>query len=222
MNPAKSFLTLAIGALLAGTLTSCVNLRRADAPAHYYMLSTPPASPTPVSAGDSELAVGLGAVEIPSYLLDRRIAVCRGPNEIKYLEYDRWSERLDKGIQRVLAAHLAAALPSDRVLRSAWRRDDVACEIYVTISRFEIDEQGRVIVEANWRMTSPAGEKTWRAGHTRVAKEGPAFGLNPRGAVDALSQALSDLSGQIAADLRGISTTTGRQNVTEANASPEG
>jgi uncharacterized protein len=208
MNTAQPFLTLVAGALLACTLTSCVNLRRADEPAHYYRLSAALTKTTPVSTADEELAVGLGAIEIPSYLLDRRIAVCRGPHEIKYLEYDRWAERLDKGIQRAVAANLASVLPSDRVLPSAWRRDEVAAEVYISISTLECDDQGRVIVEAHWRITPPGGETTWQAGHIRVAKEGPAFRVDPGGAVDALSNALAHLSVQIAADLRGISTHT--------------
>jgi uncharacterized lipoprotein YmbA len=170
------------------------------------MLSAALAKTTPVSTADEELAMGLGVIEIPSYLLDRRIAVCRETHEIKYLEYDRWAERLDNGIQRAVAANLASVLSTDRVLPSAWHREEVAAEVHISISRFESDEQGRVIVEAHWRITSPGGETTWRTDHIRVAKEGPAFPVDPGGAVDALSHALADLSLQIAADLRGIST----------------
>jgi len=206
MNTSKPILTLLTGALLACTLTSCVNLRRGDEPAHSYILSATLAKTIPVSAADEELAVGLAAIEIPSYALDRRIAVCRGPHEITYLEYDRWAERPDKGIQRVLAANLASALASDRIVTSAWHWDEVAAELYISILRFECDEEGRVVVEAQWRITAPGGATTWQSGHGEVAKNGLAFRVDPGGAVDALSQALADLSLQIAADLKGLST----------------
>jgi uncharacterized lipoprotein YmbA len=206
MTMAKPSLMLIAGALLAGTLTSCINLKRADQPAHFYTLSAAPTNTTPLPIAEGDLPVGLGPMEIPSYLLDRRIALCRGPHEINYLEYDRWAERLDKGIQRVVAANLASVLPSDRVLRSAWRRDEVAAEVYISMLRFESDEEGRVIVEAHWRITSPGGEATWKADHIRLDKQGPAFRVDPGGAVEALSHALADLTEQVAADLRDNST----------------
>jgi len=163
---------------------------------------------TPIGVCQSDLAVGVAPVEVPSYLLDRRIAVARATHELTYLDNDRWAERLDKSMQRVIAANLEALLPSDRVSLSVWRREDVGVEVYVSIRRFEIDEDGRIVLEAHWRITSPGGEKTWRADHLLVRRKGPSFRADPRGAVGGLSTALAEVSAQIAADLRAGKLTT--------------
>ena len=171
-----------------------------------YVLSTELPVTRPVAVGQSDLAVGVAAVEIPSYLLDRRIAVGRATHELTYLDNDRWAERLDKGMQRVIAANLEALLPSDRVFLSAWRRGEVSTEVYVSIRRFETDEDGRIVLEAHWRITSPGGERTWRADHLLVSRKGPSFRADPQGAVGILSTALAEVSARIAADLRAGST----------------
>lgn len=201
----RTFLMLAVCVLLSAGLSGCMNLRPVADPAHYYILSSELPVSSPAGVEQSDLAVGVAAVEIPSYLLDRRIAVARATHELTYLDNDRWAERLDKGMQRLIAANVGALLPTDRVFLSAWRREEVGAEIYVSINRFEADDDGRMILEANWRVTSPGGEKTWRTGHSLVNRQGPSFRANPQGAVAALSTALADVSAQIAADLRACS-----------------
>jgi uncharacterized lipoprotein YmbA len=195
--------------LLACALTGCVNFKRVADPAHFYVLSAYSSqTPSPASAASNAVAVGLGNVEIPGYLLDRRIVVRRGAHELSYLENDRWAERLDRGIQRVVAANLATLVPSERVLQSAWRRDDVGAEVYITIHRCESDQEGQVVLEAHWRITSPGAETTWRANQLNLAKEGSGFRADPGGVVAGLSGALADLSQEIAADLRAIPPST--------------
>ncbi len=197
-------MTLAAGAILACVLSGCANLKPVADQARFYVLSAESATTTPVAAGQSELAVGVGCVDIPGHLLDRRIAVCRGAHELAYLDNDRWAERLDRATQRVFAANLGALLPSDRVFLSAWRREEVGAEVYISIRRFECDPNGRIVVEASWRITAPGGERTIRASHLIVRREGPSFRADPAGAVNGLSQALADISQQIAADLRSV------------------
>jgi uncharacterized lipoprotein YmbA len=208
VNIPKLSLNLAAYALLACACTGCVNLKRTADPAHFYVLSAHSSQAPPASIASTPLAVGLGNVEIPSYLLDRRIVVRRGAHEVSYLENDRWAERLDRGIQRVVAANLATVVPSDRVLQSAWRRNDVGAEVYITIHRCESDQDGRVVLEAHWRIASPGGETTWLANQLNLAKRGPTFRGDPGAAVDGLSRALADLSQQIASDLRALPLCT--------------
>jgi uncharacterized lipoprotein YmbA len=179
-----------------------MNLRPVADPARFYVLASQLPVTTPTGVCQIDLAVGVAAVEVPSYLLDRRIAVARATHELTYLDNDRWAERLDKSTQRVIAANLEALLPSDRVSLSAWRREDVGAEVYVSIRTFEIDEDGQILLEAHWRITSPGGEKTWRADHLLVTRKGPSFRADPHGVVGVLSTALADVSAQIAGDLR--------------------
>ena len=120
------------------------------------------------SVPDKSLAVGLGQVKLPAYLFNTSLAVRKGTNEIDYLPSALWAERLDTGFQRVLAADLAIVLPTDRIQLSAWQKDDVVAEVYVTIEQFDVDASGRGVLVAQWRVLSPGGEKILKAGVSRL------------------------------------------------------
>lgn len=197
----KLLLRFAALALSGLALTGCLNLKPVTDPTRFYVLSAVPAGTPDTVGAHGDLAVGLGRVDLPAYLLDRRIALRQGANEIDYSEYYQWAERLDKGLQRVLGADLSSLLASNRVVLSAWQRGEVRAEVYVSVQRFESDELGRVVLEARWQIASPGGEKTLHAGHSRITRQGPVLRADPDGAVGELSQALAELSRQIAAAL---------------------
>ena len=205
MNKSKTLLLLAALALSGLALTGCFNLKRVTDPARFYVLSAMPAAPPGTLASNGDLAVGIGRVDIPAYLFDSRIALRKGATEIKYFEYHRWAERLDKGLQRVLGANLSSLLSSNRVVLSAWQRGEVSAEVYLSVQRFECDEEGRVVLEAGWRIAAPGGQETLRTGSSRISRQGPALPGNPEGAVGELSQALADLSREIAATVQSVS-----------------
>ena len=144
------------------------------------------------------LAVGVGRVKLPAYLFDTSLAVRKDTNEIDYLPRALWAERLDTGIQRVLAANLAALLPTDQVRLSTWRSEDVGVEVYVAIEQFDVDAAGRGVLVARWRILSPGGEITLKAGESRFSRQGPAPGDSPSGAIATLSDLLAEQSRQLA------------------------
>jgi uncharacterized lipoprotein YmbA len=144
------------------------------------------------------LGVGLRQVKLPAYLLDSSLAVRKGTNEIDYLPLIVWAERLDAGIQRVLAANLATLLPTNRVRLSAWRSEDVAAEVYITIEQFDVDTSGHGVLIARWRIVSPGGKETFKAGESRFSQKGPRLGTSPAGAVATLSDLLAENSRQLA------------------------
>lgn len=189
-----SFIAALISAL-AVTSSGCLNLKPAADTSRYFVLTSPSDTPVASSAGPS---VGLGRVEIPDYLQPKRIAIRKGNNEIQYSDTLQWAERLDRGIQRTLRANLASLLGSTNLAMSAWRRSDVQAEVYVSVLRFEADEHGQVILEARWRVMSSGGEKGLHLGTSKITRRGPSFAENPDGATAALSQAITDLSREIA------------------------
>ena len=205
MNMSETLLRVAALGLSGLALTGCLNLKPVADPTRFYVLSPVPGAASGTIVSHGPLALGLGRVEIPAYLLDSRIALRPGAHEINYSEPHRWAERLDKGVQRVLGANLSALLGSDQVVLSAWQRGEVTAEIYLSVQRFECDERGRVVLEARWRIASPGGEKTLRADHAFIARQGPVLRADPEGAVGELSQALADLSRQIAATVTSVS-----------------
>jgi hypothetical protein len=194
-----------IRSLLAGaaclSLSGCLNLKPAHATARYFVLSSLPGAAAP---GSMTLAVGVGPVKLPAYLFKDSLAVRKGTNEVEYLQSALWAEQLQSGFQRVLAADLAALLPTDQVRLSAWRPEDVAMGVYVTIEQFDVDTTGRGVLVAWWRILSPSGEKLLKAGQFRASHEGPAPQANPQGATATLSGLLADLSRDLAEAMKGL------------------
>jgi uncharacterized protein len=190
-----SWIVLCIG------LSGCKTFRPVEDLTRYYVLSASATAPTGAPSNQG-LAIGVAPVDLPGYLQNTRIAVRTGTNEINYSEDRQWAEHLDRGIQRVLASDLSTLLPSARVISSAWQSGDVKAEVHVSIQRFELDQSGQATLECEWRIVSPGGGRVLRLEHAFITKKGPPLASNPTGAVHTLSQALGELSNQIAAALK--------------------
>lgn len=183
-------------------LTGCFGfLKPAKATARHFVLTALPAADA-ATVPPGALAVGVGQVKLPAYLFETSLAIRRGANEIDYPALTLWGERLDTGIQRVVAANLAVLLPTDQVRLSSWRSEDVGAEVYVTIEQFDVDANGRAVLFAWWRVLTPGGDKTLKAGQTRLTREGPSPEANPAGAVATLSELVGELSRQLALTLK--------------------
>jgi len=194
---ANLLLALAAGACLTG----CSFLKPAKATARYFVLTPMPAA-EPAKVAPGALAVGVGQVKLPAYLFNTSVAVRKGTNEVEYLPSALWAERLDTGFQRVLAADLAIVLPTDRIQLSAWQKDAVAAEVYVTLDQFDVDAGGRGVLVARWRILSPGGEKILKAGGGRLVRLGPPPGDGASGAIATLSNLVADFSRQLAQALQ--------------------
>lgn len=179
-------------------LVGCLGPRKQPDPTRSYILT--PLTVEPGTAADASrgIPLGIAPVEIPSYLLGNALVFRKGDSEVRYSETHRWAERLDKGVQRVLGANLALLLGSDRIELSAWLRQSVKAELYVSIHRFECDEQGQVVLEARWRLAGPGGEPTLLARSSRIVRQTSAPVRQTEAAVAELSHALADLSREIA------------------------
>jgi len=183
-------------------LTGCFGfLKPAKPTARHFVLTSLPAAESAAAPGGS-VAVGVGQVKLPAYLYNTSLAVRKGANEIDYLPTAFWGERLDTGLQRVLAANLASLLPTDQIRLSAWQSGDVSAEVYVAIERFEVDTRGQGVLVAWWRVLSAGGEKTLKAGESRLARQGPPPGTDPAGAITTLSELAAELSRQVAQVIR--------------------
>jgi uncharacterized lipoprotein YmbA len=178
-------------------LTGCFGFLKPAKPTarHFVLSSLPAAAP---AAASSSVVVGVGQVKLAAYLFNTSLAVRQGTNEIDYLNTAFWAERLDTGLQRVLAANLAKLLPTDQIRLSSWQSTDVSAEVHVAIERFDVDAHGQGQIVAWWRVLSAGGEKTLKAGECRRTRQGPAPQTDPSGAVATLSDLAADLSRQVA------------------------
>jgi uncharacterized lipoprotein YmbA len=199
--PGLARLSFALAVCLG--LTGCFGfLKPVRSTARQFVLTSLPAN-DPGAASSDLLGVGVGQVKVPAYLFNSSMAVRKGTNEIVYSTSALWAEHLDSGIQRVLAANLATLLHTDRVRLSAWRTEDVSAEVYVAIEQFDVDTGGKAAMAAWWRILAPGGEKTLKAGTSRLERQGPAPETDPSGAVGTLSELLAEFSRQLAQTVEG-------------------
>jgi uncharacterized lipoprotein YmbA len=187
--------------ILSAGISGCSFLKPVQSTARHFILSPLPAT-GPGPASSNALTVGLGQLKLPAYLFDTSLAVRKGSNEIEYLPSALWAERLDTGFQRVLAANLSTLMPTDQVRLSAWRREDVSAEVYVTLEQFDVDASGQGALIAQWRILLPGGEAVLKAGGSRLSRQGPPPDADASGAVATLSDLVADLSRQVAQALR--------------------
>ena len=196
--------------LVCVSLTGCFGfLKPARSTARHFVL-TPIVADKTRTESTRDLAVGVGQVKVPSYLFDSSLAVRTTTNELAYLTTVLWAERLDNGLQRVLAVNLAALLPSDMVRISAWRSEDVSAEVYVTINQFDVDQSGQGVLAARWRILAAGGEKLLKASTSQFSRKGPSPESDPSGAVETLSELVGDLSRQLAQSLKEVVVTSGK------------
>jgi uncharacterized lipoprotein YmbA len=180
-------------------LSSCSVLKPTKANARRFVLTPIPASDASTPNG---MGIGIAQVKVPGYLVNTSFAVRRGTNEIDYLPLVVWAERLDNGLQRVLAANIATLLPTDKVRLSGWRSDEISAEVYVSLQQFDVDAKGHATLTAWWRILSPSGDKTLKSGETRLTREGPGPDGDPSGAVGALSELAGEFSRQLTAAIK--------------------
>jgi uncharacterized lipoprotein YmbA len=177
-------------------LTGCSFLQPAVDPSRFFVLN----AIAPAAGSGSQLALGVGPLNLPSYLAVSEIQVRESATELMRSPVDRWAEPLQDGILRVLAQDLSAVLGTRDVVLFPWyaeQQPDV--QVAVSIRRFEIDPEGAALLEARYEVTRPAGggPGTLRDFAVRKAPSDPGTAAS----VAALSEALADLAADVAAQV---------------------
>lgn len=184
-------------AALAVALSGCSFLQPAIDPSRFFVLD---AVAQPAGTG-AQLALGVGPLNLPSYLAVTELQVRASATELVRSPVDRWAEPLQDGILRVLAQDLSAVLGTRDVVLFPWyaeQQPDV--QVAVSIRRFEIDREGAALLEARYEVTRLAGGGTsaLRDFAVRKAPSGPGTAAS----VAALSAALADLAVDVADQIR--------------------
>ncbi len=211
---------LAVMTCLLSGVSGCTFLKPAKSTARHFVL-TPVSAISSAPANPGSIAVGLGKVKIAGYIFDTSLAIRRGSNEIEYLPTNFWAERLDSGFQRVLAADLALILPTDRIPLSAWQRDEVVAELYVTLEQFDVDVSGRGVLVARWRILSPGGDRVVKAGSSRLSRQGPSPEDDVPGSIGILSKLVVDFARQLAQALKDATSTQQKTPLSQGHESPK-
>ena len=191
-----SFVT-ATAFLLTGLLTACIS---SSPPARFYTLlaEQPVTDKGRATLGDEW--VGIGPIEIPSYL-DRPQVVTRGQgHRLDVHEFDRWADPLKNRVLDVLTENVVALSVSNRVASYPWPRAfRPDRRIIGEINAFEAGPTGEVVLKTRWTVQVP-GEPD--GGSVRVSVYQESADPDDFGSVAAaMSRALARWSRDIASAL---------------------
>ena len=131
-------------------------------PTRFYALSSSATTAPEIkpSADDGCLSFGIGPIKIPDYL-DQPQIVTRGvPNELTLAEFDRWAERLEDNLTRVLAKDLSNLICTQSIVLFPWRgKIPMDYRIEMEVLRLDGSLGGDVTLEAWWMVLSGDGKK---------------------------------------------------------------
>jgi uncharacterized lipoprotein YmbA len=144
--PIRIRIWMIAAALIA--LTGCGTSKSSN----FYQLDEPAA--IRLSGLERGIAVGVGPVNLPSYL-DRPQIVVRGTgHKLELSEFNRWSEPLTDSILRVIVVSLSNKLESTRIYQIPRRNKTIPIEfrVEIDIARFDGMLGGDALLVARWTL----------------------------------------------------------------------
>jgi uncharacterized protein len=171
-------------------------------PSRFYRLESalpPMAMPQPVMSGQNLPIIGVGPVELASYLDRPQIVERTTPHRLQLYEFDRWAGTLQENALQVVTEVMQQALGGAQVVGYPWHssvRPDY--ELVLTINRFERQE-GRVRLESRWTLVAQPQGRLVKLG--RQLFEAPVDGSDMEATVAAASAALEQLGQLLASEL---------------------
>lgn len=170
-------------------------------PSQFYLLEPIKTLDAGGSAEASRRPIALAPVRIPQYVDRPQIVTATAKNAYHLSELNRWAERLDDSIARVLAQNLSLLVPTDRVALNATGQNPAGTlRVAVNILEFHVDPQGQAGLTAQWTVT--------RDGETLLVRQGsyrePASTSDYRVMVGALNDCLKRMSREMADALRAL------------------
>jgi uncharacterized lipoprotein YmbA len=190
----QSRLLIPLGATVMMLMAGCAS----SPPVRHYGL-TPLATSSGATA--DERTVVVGPFRLAEYLDRPQIVTRDAGNGITIAEFERWAEPLDAGFQRVVTANLTELLGSTRVLEfPAQAIATPEVRLSGRIARFDVDAEGRAILEVQWG-TADAEGKHLSAGK-RSRYQAQAAGSDYTARVAALNDTVLQFSQDVAGAMR--------------------
>jgi uncharacterized lipoprotein YmbA len=183
--------------LLAGCGTS--------PPAKFYTLTPVVAQrpPEKVVETDKYTPIGIGPVEIPEYLDRPEIVTRAEQNQLILSEFNLWGGALKTDINRVLLENISALLAGDGIPIITWKAavTDIH-KVPVLISRFDGSLNDIIILKARWTVLDKEGKtfELFRESNITIPVKGSSYSS----VVTAMSEALGELSKEIAAGIKSV------------------
>ncbi len=183
--------------LLAGCGTS--------PPAKFYTLMPVVAQrpPEKVVETDKYTPIGIGPVEIPEYLDRPEIVTRAEQNQLILSEFNLWGGVLKADINRVLLENISALLAGDGIPIITWKTaNSEVHKVPVLISRFDGSLNDGIALKATWAVLEKEGKafEFFRESNITIPVKGSSYSS----VVTAMSEALGELSKEIAAGIKSV------------------
>ena len=171
-------------------------------PVRYYDLEALETGYAPDKVGSS--TVGVGPLRAPDYLSRPRMVTRAADATIVVNDFDRWVERLDEAIHRVLATNLDAQLDDAVVVAFPYTHiSDLDYRVVGRIDRFDADADGLAVLEIQWGVIGRNDEilvQPRRARYEARSSREPKFA----GIAHAMSEVVQQLSRDVADRLEAL------------------
>ena len=196
-----------LSAAIAAALLVLVGCASETPPTRLYVLSSlsdaEPASQA--AAGNREVALGVGPINLPEYLDRLEIVTRTTQNKLRLGEFDQWGEPLEQNFAAVLAENLSILVPTEQVAVFPWERSTmIDYEIAVRVIRFEVKAGGESMLIARWSIIEEGGREPILV--KRSSYTAPVQGSGYEATVWAMNDNLADLSRDIATALKNIAS----------------
>ena len=169
------------------------------APSKFYTLSPLAAGGeirSEKGASGQVLAIAVGPVRLPQYLVRQEIVTRTDANKIDLAEFDLWGGSLQDDFSRNLLENLSRLLGNERVFLYLWpATGPMNYRVGVEVIRFDGKLGGDVVLIANWTIRDEQGKKVIRVENSRIQE--PTGGESYETMVGGMSRALGRLSREI-------------------------
>ncbi|MFQ5803507.1 MAG: membrane integrity-associated transporter subunit PqiC [Candidatus Methylomirabilales bacterium] len=197
-------LPLVVVTLGASMLGGCVGGK--SKPSSFYVLSPLPDAKAgkQVAAGERDVAIGIGPIDLPHYLDRTQIVIRASPNQLDFAEFDRWAEPLRDNFSRTLTENLSTLLATPHVAVFPWDGSTpIDYQVEVEVTRFEGDADGNALLIARWSIFGKGVRELLVRRRSRFSKAAGA--QDYEALVSAMSRALANLSREIATAIETVS-----------------
>jgi hypothetical protein len=155
----------------------------------------------PLSQTLASVSLGLGPITFPGYLDREQVATRVSPSRFELSENDRWAERLSENFTRVLSQNLSALLGTEKISLYPWiSTEKVDYQLEIEVLKFEANPRQEAQLTARWSIRRVVGRSLLATKESRISKTSKSGSTDA--SVEALSQALGDLSREISDGIR--------------------
>ena len=192
-----------IAILSIGIISLLVAGCGSSAPSRFYTLSSLKSAGLIQQPAEENIKtiVRIGPVDIPDYLDKPQIVTRTSQSELYFAEFDRWGGSLRNDVSRVLIENLSSIFVAGHVTVVPWKQyAPGAYRVPLTISRLDVTPGGNLYLKAQWSIIDKDGKTMTTIRESNISK--PVNGTGYNVVVTAISDALTDLSQEIATSIK--------------------